>query len=315
MKSEQERMEKLLKNELKKEADKTMKEVEADESLKDIALPDELDAGLRAKIEQYEAEQTAYEKLSDQDKEAIRIGREIQIQRANDGNDDDGDDGDDGKGGDGGSSGGGTDTENNNERRVVHFRKRRRMAFALVAIVAIMVMGVGMTSIGGKPFIPQLFEQMLAGRENINIDTESKDKAISDKMEEDEIYQKIKDEFGFDAVELEELPSGTSFLEGTVEHSLQEACLLYDYNNSVIEYRIFVNYANKFTGYDIEDDLISEDYLQVKNQEIKVKKYKIGETKEVQLVAQFEYKKVYYILNATMNQKDFEFILKNLNFN
>ena len=53
MKSEQERMQKLLKNELTEEADKIIKEVEADESLKDIALPEELDAGLKAKIEQY----------------------------------------------------------------------------------------------------------------------------------------------------------------------------------------------------------------------------------------------------------------------
>ena len=83
MKSEHERMEKLLKNELTQEADKIIKEVEADESLKDIALPEELDAGLMAKIEQYEAEKAAYEMLSDQDKEAIRIGREIQFQRTN----------------------------------------------------------------------------------------------------------------------------------------------------------------------------------------------------------------------------------------
>ena len=87
MKSEQERMQKLLKNELTEEADKIMKEVEADESLKDIALPEELDAGLRAKIEQYETERAAYEMLSDKDKEAIRIRRELQIQRANDNND------------------------------------------------------------------------------------------------------------------------------------------------------------------------------------------------------------------------------------
>ena len=87
MKSEQERMQKLLKNELTEEADKIIKEVEADESLKDIALPEELDTGLKTKIEQYEAEKAAYEMLSDKDKEAIRIGREIQIQRAKTNND------------------------------------------------------------------------------------------------------------------------------------------------------------------------------------------------------------------------------------
>ena len=87
MESEQERMQKLLKNELTQEAGKIIKEIEADESLKDIALPEELDTGLKTKIKQYEAEKAVYEMLSDQDKEAIRIGREIQIQRAKDNND------------------------------------------------------------------------------------------------------------------------------------------------------------------------------------------------------------------------------------
>lgn len=80
---EQKRFEKLLKRVLDKEAEKTIEEVEADESLKNLTLPDELDVSLRTKIEQYEEEKTAYEKLSEQDKEAIRIGREFQILRTN----------------------------------------------------------------------------------------------------------------------------------------------------------------------------------------------------------------------------------------
>lgn len=80
---EQKRFEKLLKRVLDKEAENTIEEVEADESLKNLTLPDELDAGLRAKIEQYEMEKAAYDMLSNEDKEAIRIGREFQILRTN----------------------------------------------------------------------------------------------------------------------------------------------------------------------------------------------------------------------------------------
>lgn len=81
---EQERFEKLLKRVLDKEAEKTIQEVEADESLKNLILPDELDVGLRTKIEQYKEEKAAFEKLSEQDKEEIQIGREFQILRTND---------------------------------------------------------------------------------------------------------------------------------------------------------------------------------------------------------------------------------------
>lgn len=80
--SEQERIQKLLKEELSREAAKIINEVESDESLKNITLPDELDASLGAKIEQYEAKKAAYEALSEQDKEALRIGQELKIRKS-----------------------------------------------------------------------------------------------------------------------------------------------------------------------------------------------------------------------------------------
>lgn len=310
MKSEQERMQKLLKNELTEEADKIIKEVEADESLKDIALPEELDAGLRAKIEQYEAEKAAYEMLSDKDKEAIRIGREFQIQMANDGNGDD----DNGNGGDKGADGGSTDEENYNERRVVRFRKRRRMAFALVAIVAVMVMGFGMTSIGGKPFIPQLFEQMLAGRKNLNIDTENDNKVISEAVEEEDAYQEIKDVFGFDAVQLRELPSGTSFLEYSIDTEMKEAYLLYNYKETIIEYRVIANYQNKLFGYDVEDELVEEYMMTVSNVSITVKRYEIESNKQEQYLVFYQYKGINYILTIVADKSEVENIINNLEF-
>lgn len=54
MKNEHERMKKLLKNELDKEAEKIIEEVEADESLKNLVLPEDIDVDLRAKIKKYE---------------------------------------------------------------------------------------------------------------------------------------------------------------------------------------------------------------------------------------------------------------------
>lgn len=54
MKSEQERIKKLLRDELDKEVAKIIKEVESDESLKNLALPEDIDMELRAKIKKYE---------------------------------------------------------------------------------------------------------------------------------------------------------------------------------------------------------------------------------------------------------------------
>lgn len=53
MDDEEKRMEKLLKEDLQKDADRIIKEVEADESLQDIALPVDMDSELKKKIEEY----------------------------------------------------------------------------------------------------------------------------------------------------------------------------------------------------------------------------------------------------------------------
>ena len=79
MKNEQEKLEDFLKSELMKEGDEILAEIEADESLKDISLPEEMDEGLWKKIQKKRAEKAAYEALSEKDKEALRLGREMMM--------------------------------------------------------------------------------------------------------------------------------------------------------------------------------------------------------------------------------------------
>lgn len=296
MKSEQETIQELLKQELDKNADRTIAEVEADKSLQDIKLPEGLDEGLAAKIEEFERQKAVREQLSDEGKEILRRGYEGMMLKADDG----------------------FESENHKEvtdkTRTVRFRKRRKMAFLLVAVVAALTLAMGMTSIGGKPFIPQLFEQMLAGRENVNIDTDGGDKVVSEVIKEDEIYQKIKDAFGFDAVEIRQLPEGTSFLEGNVDNEIQEAYLIYDYKGNIIEYRILANNRDKSFGYDVEDKLIEEYQIINDKVTINVKHYKILDSGEEIFTGHFTYKNINYLLRGAVSKDEFEKILKNIKF-
>lgn len=309
MKSEQERIKKLLRDELDKDTEKIIEEVEADESLKNLALPEDMDAGLQAKIKQYEANQAVYENLSDGDKEALRLGREQQILRAKDGSDDD-----DGNGGGSGNGAGSGTEENSDERKVVKFSKRRRMAFGLVAIVAVLVMGFGMTSIGGKPFLTEMVQRLIGGRRSTYIEPKDEKIFIDEKSSEDTAYQSIKDEFGFDAVELKELPNGTSFLEYLIDTQMKEAYLLYDYQGNVIEYRVLANYQSKSFGYDVEDQILNRYTITVRSIDIEVTHYKIKESNQEQYTAQFKYNNINYVLRASLDEKNFNNILKNLNF-
>lgn len=74
MEKHEDNLDKLLKAELEKEAGEIMEEMDSDESLQDISFPEDLDEKMWSKIQEYEEQQKAYEKLSDADKEAIRLG-------------------------------------------------------------------------------------------------------------------------------------------------------------------------------------------------------------------------------------------------
>ncbi|MDD6441000.1 MAG: hypothetical protein PUG71_02620, partial [bacterium] len=129
MKNEREQhkeMEDILKDELEKEAREILAEIEADESLQGLTMPDEAEEELMLKIQKLEEEKAAYERLSEKDKEALRLGREMQMQKENKI-----DDGDDNKNPD--SEGG----------KVVTFRKKKRQTYLIVAVVAVLVMMMG----------------------------------------------------------------------------------------------------------------------------------------------------------------------------
>lgn len=299
MKSEQESIRELLKQELEKNADRTIEEVKADKSLEDIALPEGLDEGLAAKIQEYENKKAVYEQLSDIDKEAMRRGYENMFQEADDGSEYE------------------EPKKEVSKTRVVRFRKRKKMAFLLVAVVAALTLAMGMTSIGGKPFIPQLFEQMLAGRENVNINSSNSDddKVLpAEDVGEEEAYQNIKDTFGIDIVQMWGLPKGTKFLESTIDTDTQEAYLVYDYEGRIIEYRILANHRNKSIGYDIEDKLLEEYTLNVEGTQVNIKHYKVIDNNEEAFMGQFSYKDINYVIQGTVDKGQFEEILRSLKF-
>ena len=141
MKNEREQhkeMEDILKAELEREARDILAEIEADESLQGLAMPDEAEEELMQKIRKLEEEKAAYERLSEKDKEALRIGRELQMQKENK------IDGDDNKR---------PDNENGN---LVTFRKKKRRTYLIVAVVAVLVMMMGMSAVGEVPLVTEL---------------------------------------------------------------------------------------------------------------------------------------------------------------
>lgn len=313
MKNEQEKLEDFLKSELMKEGDEILAEIEADESLKDISLPEEMDEGLWNKIQKRQAEKAAYEALSEKDKEALRLGRELLMMNEC------GEDGDkDEKNAvvehdavDDGESG----VENDSAKVVKYSKKRKRRVYLLVAAVAVLALAAGMTSIGGAPFVAKIRKQLIGEREMVKVNSEregEEDRAVSE-GEESKAWQEITDILGFEPVKFGYLPDGMKFIDCEIDADVEEACLLYECKGTVVEYQIISNYRDKSIGYDIEDNLFDEKELNIKGNNIVLRYYKIDNTNEEECVAFFKYNNVQYVLRTRIGY-EVEKILENLIF-
>lgn len=329
MEKHEDNLDKLLKAELEKEAGEIMEEMDSDESLQDISFPEDLDEKMWSKIQEYEEQQKAYEKLSDADKEAIRLGREVQALRGgNDMKDRFKKDVEsdsyrdnvvpieyvkhetDNKASDDGTNG---ETEKEAGKKKVKKRKRHWKAYGIVAIVAVFAMMWSMVSIGGTPFFGKLWTQTIGDRKMTQVDTEREDgsKNKVDDYDEESVYENIKEKMGVDVVRILKKPDDMVLIQSDIDEVLKKVCLIYNNGESMIEYQMIFNYKEQSHGYDVEDKKIKEEQIEVDGNNINVTQYELpDESKEN--VAQFIYKDVFYTINTTMDENNFKELLKSL---
>ena len=300
MKNEREQhkeMEDILKAELEKEAREILAEIEADESLQGLTMPDEAEEELMLKIQKLEEEKAAYERLSEKDKEALRLGREMQMQKENKI-----DDGDDNKNPD--SEGG----------KVVTFRKKKRQTYLIVAVVAVLVMMMGMNAVGEVPLVTELKEVLFGEAEMVKVNSEREDKSSieSTEVSELDIYEKIKDTFKVDIISLDYKPDETTVLDYEIDEVLNRATIIYQCDGSIFDYRMIFNYREQVSGYTIEDELFDEKVFMVNDILVQLQEYKTENSDEIMYVAQYVHQDVQYIFNATTTLPEEE-IVKILN--
>ena len=331
MEKHEDNLDKLLKAELEKEAGEIMEEMDSDESLQDISFPEDLDEKMWSKIQEYEEQQKAYEKLSDADKEAIRLGREVQALRGGEDTKDrlkkdvesdsyidnvvpieHGKHETDNKASDDGTNG---ETGKEAGKKKVKKRKRHWKAYGIVAIVAVLAMMWSMVSIGGTPFFGKLWTQTIGDRKMTQVDTEREDgdkNKVGD-YEEEGIYEDIKDKMGVDVVRLRITSKDMSLVQSDIDESLKRVCLIYENEDGIIQYQMEIQVENKSYGYDIEDEKIKEFQIEVGGHTIDVSQHQLPNGGK-ENVAKFVYKDVFYTLNGIMDEEKFKDLLKNLYF-
>ena len=331
MEKHEDNLDKLLKAELEKEAGEIMEEMDSDESLQDISFPEDLDEKMWSKIQEYEEQQKAYEKLSDADKEAIRLGREVQALRGGENTKDhlkkdvESDSyiynvvpiehvkhETDNKASDDGTNG---ETEKKAGKKKVKKRKRHWKVYGIVAIVTVLAMMWSMVSIGGTPFFGRVLNDIIGDREMVKVNTEREDgdKNKIDNYDEESVYEEIKDKFGMDVVRFRRKSDGMTLIQSDIDEALKRVCLIYSNEETIMEYQMIFNYKEQSHGYDVEDKKIKEEQMIVDGNKINIIQYELSDGSK-ENIAQFEYKDVFYILNTTMEEEEFKKILKNLYF-
>ena len=328
MEKHEDNLDKLLKAELEKEAGEIMEEVDSDESLQDISFPEDLDEKMWSKIQEYEEQQKAYEKLSDADKEAIRLGREVQALRGGETTKDhlkkdvESDSyidnvvpieyvkhETDNKASDDGTN---EEIEKKAGKKKVKKRKRHWKVYGIVAVLAMMW---SMVSIGGTPFFSRGLNDIIGDREMVKVNTEREDgdKNKIGNYEEESVYENIKDKMGVDVVRLRITSKEMSLVQSDIDEVLKRVSLIYDNKKNIIEYQIVFNYKEQSHGYDVEDKKIREEQIKVAGNNIDIFQYELPDGNK-ENIAQFIYEDVFYTINATMDEDEFKELLKNLYF-
>ena len=291
MSEKKDQLKEILKDQLNKEA----KQIEEEVGLNDNEeIPNELKIRMKNALDQKIREREkrsedmkrtdAYAKLSEEDQEALRLGREMLKNQSE-------------------------------EKKIYTIRRKKRNIRRIVALAAvlILVMPVGMTSIGGPERMLQFMKSSVGGRKVSQVDSSDKNKIIEEEDEE-KAYEKIEKEFGIAPVRLWWYPENMEFENMILDTDIQVAEVDYLYKDKKIEYFVSASYGEVSWGYDNEDKKIDYYCEQVKSTDIEVTEYETPETERNRYVAEFEYKKLHYCLSGELTKEEIENILKNLYF-
>ncbi|MGE9881422.1 DUF4367 domain-containing protein [Blautia obeum] len=284
MKESKDQLEQIIKNEYDRLAKEEENDIQADDT---IEVPEGTKESLRAKIDQQIEEmkkEKVYAQLSEEDRKALELGRKIMAE----------------------------EEQEKTEAKVMHKKKRFKMYFGLAAVL-VLVMAVGITSIGGPERIVRMLKQAVGDREVEKVTSDDKSKTIVEENEE-EAYQKIEEEFGIEPVKMIYKMENMKFRKMEFDEILQTAELIYECNNEILVYFINASYTDASWGIDVEDKVLNSDSKEIRGCKVEIKEYETPVTKTRRYSARFDYNGLEYFFIGTIEKEEFYNIVDNLFF-
>lgn len=195
-------------------------------------------------------------------------------------------------------------------------RSRRKAYLSRVAAAVVIVLlagGIGVTGFGGPERVMEIVKSKVGTREVEKINSNEENLVIKEENEE-QAYQKIKDELGIEPVRIVHKIKGFEFIQNKMEEDSQMAELMYRYKNETIMYVINTMHSKDSWGLNVDDKQLKSYKKVVKGKEFRIKEYETVKSKEKRYSARFDHKGGEYYIVGVMSDKDFYIILKNLYF-
>lgn len=305
-----------LQEEVRREAEHIKKELEEDPTLDDIVVTEEMDAALLELIHAYDREEEELDKRAAEFSEELAVGKEeILAARekiaAADGNKTIGAESDKITAAEKDE----TIVEEDNTR-IVRFRSRkiRKRAMVSVAALAVLVMALGMTSVGSKSYL-KIVKEKITGENRVKIiNGTDTDRIASEDDTENEILVELGKKMGVNIPQLSYKPYGMRITGYEVGEDLGMAKIFYEYQGETIEYLIYSSDRDSSFGIEIEDEQVDEYLVAVGDMEIKVEEFDVVDKDENRFIASFLYRDTYYMLRGIMEKEKFMKIVENLYF-
>ena len=271
-----------------KDAEEIIKMVEADPEAMSAEPSEEMDRKIYAMIpghEDADSEDSAMESLSEEDQEALRLGRELQKRRKE------------------------KEEEKSRAKRRHHWKR-----ITAAAAVLVLVIGIGTTGVGGPKRIVEMVEGTFGGRDASRVNVSKEETKDTKDSEEVESYQLVKDKLGFDPVRIIAIYKDMTYEYCEIDEDMQMAQFLYKCGDTNISYVMSLAYHEELMGADLEDDVTNRYNFAEGKLKAEVTEYELPKSKQKKYSASFEYQGVCYQLTGTTEKSVFEKILKNLHF-
>ena len=216
--------------------------------------------------------------------------------------------------GDVGKAGGTAGGDGERKEKVCYRRKKAKYWVVSLVAVLLIVLGVGVNSVGSKSYLKTLWDTLLGDEPIKYVDVE--DMEIQETEDGDELaaYKEIKEKLNIQPVKLFYKPDDMELVDYEISEEILTAQLLYKYQDEIIRYLLYINDVDSSWGQKEEDNKVNTYTVPVNGIEIEAEEFRVKDSSENRQIATFEYKGAHYQIIGAIEIREFEKILKNLYF-